>query len=204
MRWSVPRIWEGSTVVIIGGGPSVNDHDLSRLQRHRAIAVNSAYRVAPWSSFLYFRDGDWWYRDGHDEAVAELYGGTVVTTHQGLLDHPWVKCLGHGPQRTGLNPNPEALVRGNHAGHEAIDLAVHLGAARIVLLGYDMTREHGDNFHNSHKRTVDEQTYSMKFKPNIEDAAAHLAAKGIAVVNVSRISKLECFPRVDTLEEVGL
>lgn len=206
MRWTVPRMWEGQTVVIVGGGPSVNDHDLSRLHGYRTIVVNNAYRLLPHAEILFFRDCEWWKadKDGHCRWVdgdRGRFDGLVVSTCQQMADHPRVKYLRHGPERDGLTTEPGRLVRGNHAGHEALNLATHLGASRLFLLGYDMTRAHGDNWHADHKRTVAETAYQRKFKPGIEGAARALERLGVAVTNVSRISTLTCFPRVDTLEE---
>ena len=41
-------------------------------------------------------------------------------------------------QKFGLESARDTLAHGNNSGYAAINLAVHLGAARIVLLGYDM------------------------------------------------------------------
>jgi hypothetical protein len=38
----------------------------------------------------------------------------------------------------GLDLRPGWVRTGGHSGYTAINLAVHLGATRIVLLGYDM------------------------------------------------------------------
>lgn len=206
MRWTVPRLWEGETAVIVAGGPSVNDHDLSRLRGYRTLLINNAYRLLPDADVLYFRDCAWWNasQDNHQrwlDADPPAFSGLIVTSCQQLEEHPRVRYVRHAHERQGLVSDPARLVRGNHAGHEALNLAVHLGAARLVLLGYDMTRCRGDNWHADHKRTVKEETYAHKFKPGIVSAAEVLSKLGVTVINVSAISTLTCFPRVHTLEE---
>ena len=63
--WSVPRLWPGATVACLGCGPSLNADQVVLLRgRARVIAINDAWRVAPWADVLYGCDGRWWRKHG--------------------------------------------------------------------------------------------------------------------------------------------
>jgi len=89
--WTVPPIWEGGEVWIIGGGPSIpvqfgvpdsviNDVArgrkhlsamspyLSPLHHRHVIAVNSAFKLGRWIAVLFFGDLGW-YRKNKDEVT---------------------------------------------------------------------------------------------------------------------------------------
>ncbi len=51
--WPIPKIWNKSTVFIIGGGPSLLDIDLSLLHDKRVIGVNQAYKLGNWIDILW-------------------------------------------------------------------------------------------------------------------------------------------------------
>ena len=56
-----------------------------------------------------------------------------------------IKCMGCSGE-SGLETNDRRALRmGRNGGFQAINLAVHLGAARIILLGYDMQLVDGEN-----------------------------------------------------------
>ena len=76
--WPVPREWEGETVFIVGGGPSVLGVDLEVLRGRRVIVINSSVYAVPWADFLYFGDWRWWNEPENQAAVAS-FAGRVVT-----------------------------------------------------------------------------------------------------------------------------
>lgn len=201
MRWTVKPEWMGETAYIVGGGPSVKDIEPEVLKGRRVIAVNNAYRLFPFADICFFRDYNWYNEDGADgelhQDALERFSGRVVTTDARFKHAKGVHYLEHdkATKRRGLSANPAKLVWGTNSGHEAINLAYHMGVNLIVLIGFDMTREHGDNWHDDHKRTVEERTYKSKFRPGIESVAEILKTAGVDVFNVSPISVLECFER---------
>jgi hypothetical protein len=65
--WEVPEEWRGATAVCIGNGPSLTQAqvDFTRGARDangrvRVIAINDAFKLAPWADVLYFCDDKWW------------------------------------------------------------------------------------------------------------------------------------------------
>lgn len=193
--WSVPKLWPDSTVFILGGGPSVNDLDVSRLRDQRVIAVNSSFLIAPWADCLAFGDSAWltWNR-----AKLHLHTGPFKVTWAGIaatITGLNVHVLGRD-RRSALSTDPR-LVAGSNSGHGAVNLAVHFGARRIVLLGFDMkpSKDGQNNWHTYHPRPTPPSRYAV-FIAEMERAAPLLEGLGIEVLNCCPDSALTCFPVV--------
>ena len=70
--WPVDRYseiapeWSGGTAVLLGGGPSLTLGQVEKVRAAReagavhVIAVNDAYRLAPFADVCYFADSEWW------------------------------------------------------------------------------------------------------------------------------------------------
>lgn len=130
--WTPPRCWQGETAFILASGPSVNTIDLSPLVGRRVIAVKSSHLIWPTADILFFADGRWW----RDPALRpKHFAGLIVTTATDIRD-PRVKIMKKMPPHAlAEERHAVALARTSTTG--AINLAVHLGAARIILLGVD-------------------------------------------------------------------
>lgn len=98
----------------------------------------------------------------------------------------------------GLSLDPELVHTGSNSGYQAINLAVLLGAARILLLGYDM-RITGErtHWHGDHPvgMTNPLQGTLAGWVPAFAGAAADLERLGVVCINCSRETALTCFPR---------
>lgn len=199
--WSVPRDWEGETCAILGCGPSLRGQDLSPLAGLRVIAINDAFRLYPTCDILYFSDRAWW--DGphgrRDNVGRYFRGGCIVTMENdigGIL-----RLRNTGP--TGLETSPDGVRHGSNSGYQCINLAVHLGVRRIILLGFDMRCVDGETHWgprpeqqsvHGFTRTLD--VMLKKFETLVDP----LAAAGVEVVNCSPGSRLTVWPMV-SLEE---
>ena len=61
MTWTAPRLWPGETLACLGVGPSLTAAQVAALRgKTRSIAINDAWRLAPWADVLYACDGRWW------------------------------------------------------------------------------------------------------------------------------------------------
>ena len=186
-RPSVPRLWPGETVVCVGTGPSLTQADVDLCRgRTRVIAVNNAYQVAPWADVLYAADDKWWsWHKG-----APTFAGLKYTIAPTRRAWPGLVVLRNTGQH-GLERDPSGLRTGLNSGYQAIGLAVHLGASRIVLLGYDMM---GDHYFGSHPDKT-----RPPFAPCLKAFATlpgPLAEAGVEVVNATRRTALKTFPCV--------
>ncbi|VGO14734.1 hypothetical protein PDESU_03303 [Pontiella desulfatans] len=198
-RWHIPRECEGGTVYILGGGPSFDPAQHAEALRGKmVIGCNEAFKLgAELVDWCHFTDLQWWIEH---QSELEAYTGTV-TTCQKLVTDERIKLLGgmgsgvefEDSSRIGINRN---------SGLGAMNIAVHLGAVRIVLLGFDMCgQSDAHHWYEREERGSKDGTYRMHRKYALsvwEDLEAH---GGIEVVNASPNSTLPFWPKT-TIEEV--
>lgn len=198
----VPRLWPGETVVCLGSGPSLTPADVDFCRgRARVIAIKDSYRLAPWADALYSADERWW---NHYAASLDFAGQRfALVSHEPKylqsIDTARAHLLTIGGA-TGIDADPRVLRTGNHSGYSVINLAVHLGASRIVLLGYDF-KPAEDGRHNF----FGAKAYAAKNPPYqwmdvYASLVAPLAALGVRVINASRETALNTFERM-TIDE---
>lgn len=191
--WSVPRLWPGADVFLVAGGPSLTGFDWERLRGRKIIAVNRAFEVLSFAQVIYFTDYRFfeWHRDGilAHPAHWKIAGNNRVTD-------PRIRRLttkGKG----GLSTDPAVLHHGANSGYAAINLAVLMGAARLILLGYDLGWHKGrDHWHENHL-VPSRETQLERMLPFYETLPAALADAGVEVVNCSPISRLTMFTQCD-------
>lgn len=207
MIWSAPRIFEGETVCILAGGPSLRGFDATLLAGLRVITVNDAWRIRPTAAVMYFCDGSWWQDqvkrnpkslDGSRYFTDTIYRNLWVKGDVAgeFADHPQVHTLKLSGQR-GFDPDPSALRHGSNSGYQAIHLAVHLGAKRIILLGFDMhVRPDATHWHQEERVANFAQVLKLSMLPHFDTLVRPLAERGIEVLNATPGSALECWPKV--------
>lgn len=190
MPWKPPVIWPGQTVVILGGGPSLNDvrHSLWR-GRYRCVATNTGYRLAP--DVVFFQDGAFWYAQAHGREIERGFSGLVVSTDPGMRKQPRVKAVDRDRSRRkhGLPHADGTFPQITNAGHGAICLAYLLGASRIVMVGFD-GRANG-NWYDGNPTPAEEATFERRFRPGIESTLEPLRTEGVELVNATPGSALE-------------
>jgi len=202
--WVIPELWPNSTVYIIGGGPSVLNTNLPLIHSKRVIGVNCAFSLGAWVDLCYFGDGRW-YHWNHKELRS--FGGLKVTCFAGANVEQWpgVMQVRRGKPE-GIDTRKRHLSWNKNSGGSAINLAYHLGAKRIVLIGYDMKVDENEN-HNWHTKYVGKHTPPIKIYEN-RFLACYKTIKrdadklGIEILNTNPDSALLEFPFVkleDTL-----
>ncbi len=198
---AVPRRWPASTIILLGSGPSLTADDVDRcraIPNTAVLAISDTYRLAPWADVLYSPDARWW--EWHQDALAlPCRKFAIQTVRSGVTRI----APGH---RTLLETDPHYLSTGGHGGWQAINLAVHLGAASLILLGYDMQpdpsnadRHHffGEHPNNTHVR------YSQ-WLPLYDDLPRQLAAVSVTVVNATRSTAIRTVPRVSLAAAIDM
>lgn len=206
--WQVEREWAGETCAIIGGGPSLIPADVEAVRSVgvRAIAVNNAYSDAPWADILLFNDLRWWFWH-HDKPGFVAFRGRKATLHQFELKSKYPDdylLLGNAHARRGLQRGlsltPGWLVPGGNVGYTAMNLAVQLGAAKILLLGVDMGWHNGrTHCHGGHPVKAKEDCYPVMIQA-FHSAVDQLRELDVEVINCSMISRLGCFPKLSVSE----
>lgn len=196
-------MWEGGTVFLIGGGPSLRNMDLRLLRSRRVIGTNSAYTLGDWVDVTLYGDNRWftWNRDRLKD-----YKGLVVTcsTMEKFGPVP-VKRLLRGIEN-GIEERPTHLAWNKNTGAAAINLAYHLTGptGTAVLLGYDMKVDEknglnsGHNWHELHQvhHTPKKTIYEERFLPQFKHIATKARELGFTILNATPGSAIQQFPFV--------
>lgn len=203
MNWVVPPEWVGDVVFILGCGPSLANYsyyDFENVRRAgRVIAVNDSYIKAPWADVLYAHDQKWW--DSNVYQIHNRFMGRYMISIG--ADVSRVKRLRDTGQ-SGLETDPAGLRNGSNSGYQAINLAYHFGARRIVLLGFDM-QVHGQQTHwrerNDGRSPVTfGNTLRLSFLPLFPSLAEGLREEGVSVINATPGSALTVWPHAPLAE----
>jgi hypothetical protein len=91
---------------------------------------------------------------------------------------------------------------GLNSGHQAVALAYFFGCTRILLLGYDMQRSNGRvHWHADHPRSkMGNGGRFHQWQKDMATVGKDLKAAGVEVINCSRKTALDCYPRA-TIQE---
>jgi hypothetical protein len=186
----VPKLIASGLAFCLGGGPSLTQADVDLCRgKGPVVAINDAYRLAPWADVLYAADQQWWkWHDGVPSFTGLRYSlqAAAAAYDVSVLENT-------GPR--GIERAPTGLRTGDNGGYQALNLAVHLGATRIVLLGYDMQRtDNKSHWFGEHPGGGQSPYGSFIAAFDALAASGELAAVGVEVVNCSRQTALTCFP----------
>lgn len=126
--WNIERQWDGKTVAVLASGPSMTAAVVEALAVHKCIAVNYTANLAPAVDMLVALDADpvFW------GAVGDFAGMRVCG-----VDIDTIDALYAGPlyERFAIAPGHEIEIR--NSGLAAIRIAARMGAARVILAGFD-------------------------------------------------------------------
>lgn len=188
------------TVFCLATGPSLTARDVDAVRgRGVVVAVNDAHRLAPWADVLYSSDRYWW---RHYRGVESFHGLKATMEYspgryaKELLrwapEMFFLRLTGH----YGVETRPDGLrTCGQNSGGAAVNLAVHLGARRIVLLGYNMgvpgPKRH---FFGDHPSPLSNMSHFPIWREAFEQMAPELTRLGVQVINCTENTSLSCFP----------
>jgi len=186
--------------VCLASGPSLTAGDIELVRRWReapeveeargVIAVNSTFESATWADALYAMDKPWW------------ASWLPKIRRLGFHGELWAPITISGVRRVQL---PYRIDDCRNSGAGAISLAAHLGARRVIMLGYDCQyapdgRRHHHPDHEPGKGSGNAGSASMMEWPthfrNLRRHHPH-----IEIINCSRSTALTVFPRA-RLEDV--
>lgn len=210
--WAPPELWKSQTAYILGGGPSLLGMDYclgleKLLKDKRVIGVNNAFKFGPWVDACWFGDAHWF--DWNFKSLAK-FSGLKVTCNPKFLtkkqfDEHHILVMNRG-KSNGIEKKAGHIAWNRSSGASAINFAYHLGAKRIILLGFDM---HSDginhNWHKEHKgRSISNSNfnpYERFLKPfkQIKEEADNL---GLEILNATVGSALTIFPMVNIKDAI--
>lgn len=227
MIWSVPRIWQGGEVWILGGGPSVTKQFgipdsivrqvmskvlspsayspyLKSLHDKHVIGINVAYQIGNWIDMVFF--GDDTFFNTHYIQLAK-FPGLKVACHDIVKATKWVKYVPRDASYTatqrkheGLTSNPASVRWNFNSGAAAINIAANAGAKRIFLLGFDMknNEKNDQHWHDVYNRR--DNPVHVPFATHLRgfpQIAKDAKARGIEIINCNPDSAITVFPKIN-------
>lgn len=193
--WSVPREWVGERCLIICGGESVRAQE-AQIKRFagRVIAVKQAVAIRPDADVMFIAGKD----DGRVcRTFFPMFKGQYLIArgpYVGIPERTKVLKRTADPKRLSLEPTHLA---GYDAGTSAINLAFLFGAVEIILAGFDMTGGRWLNGRFPHHLPIPPQRDHDIHMTALPTIAADLKAQGVRVINVSPVSAVTVFEKMD-------
>lgn len=159
------------TFAVLATGPSMSQSVADSVRSLPVVAVSDAWTLAPQAMALVSSDKAWW--DVHPEAHA--FAGRKFCAS--AVSVSGVESL---PGTSGWN-----------SGLLAIRVALHLGAERVLLLGFDMR---GDHFFGRHPEPLknSEPKHFDRFRRQF---AGWAVPAGREIINCTPGSMLDTYPR---------
>lgn len=212
--------WLGSTVIVAATGPSLTEDVAAKCIASglHTVAVNDAYLLFPNADILYACDAAWW---DHHEGVPKFRGerwsshnpdpdskaGSKPIDDKLEAAKRWGLNLIRGEIRPGFSFDSHCIHYGGNSGFQAINIAIHLGAARIILVGFNMRngskptgRGRGSetiyHFFGPHRGPKLRNNDPLTFVPQFNEAARRMNGR-VEIINCTPDSALRCFPWMD-------
>lgn len=188
--------WSDKPIAIIASGPSTSEARLGLLaQRARVIAINNSWLLYPGADALFACDYEWW---KSNQGTPEFQGLKITSDHRAV--HRWeeIKYAKRVLVDSLLVGRKGIIGWGGNSGFQAINLAVHMGAKKIILIGFDMRIDKGLHWHGPHKGklTNPRTSYVDRWRRAIDKVYAQLCDMGISAYNCSPVSHLAAYPKV--------
>jgi hypothetical protein len=204
---TVPRRWfaDDHVCIVAAPGPSLTPGVAEQCRGHDVIVVQDAYRLMPWAPILYGCDVKWWrYHRGALDFAGEKWtieGPGYGNDKRGLAASYGLRVVA-GAYGDTFSVDPARINTGRNSGFQAVGLAIHFGARRIVLVGFDMRECDGRNhFFGNHPHPLHNTKNYKRFVAAFASAAKSLPP-GVSILNATPDSALTCFPFVNLADVV--
>jgi hypothetical protein len=194
-----------TTCVVVASGPSLTVDQCAQVAAAQAagkchtLVVNDNWRLLPDADVLYAADGRWWRL--HWPAVNAGFRGEMWTCKRDTAKQYGICYIDSTPRKPGVSRTPGLIHEGGNSGYQAIGLAYHFGATRIVLIGFDMQHRPGDPPHwfGKHPQGLSNAGGVKDWAPKFNALADDLRAEGVELLNCSLRTALTV-PRTDLTE----
>lgn len=215
----LPKIWNGATAYVIGGGASIvrtfniPDHVvegvrtrrlpvsayapyMTQLHSKHVLGVNVAYQLGSWVDFCFFGDEGFGMKHLHGFCN---YKGKVLTIRdkfaQPCYKHYRITYIAKSNRTNGIDAK-KVCWNGN-SGMAAVNVAYLLGATRIVLVGFDMNVDKDyQHYHQQYRK--EKRAKNLPFKQHLScmDAVKADADKlGVEIINSNPDSAITQFEK---------
>jgi len=197
---------------IAAGGPSLRALSWERLEGKKVIAINRAMYKVPHAKIVYWSDDRFW--EENKGAINAHAAPFKVTAYSDLVRFVYPKDIFtyKFTRLRGYDDSAFGLCTGNNSGYSSINLAVKLGARRVVLLGYDFSYSACGESHwhegyflpDGSRRTHREVTLTHKMLPFFESLREPLQKMRVTVYNANPQSSLKVWPRISIEEALTI
>jgi hypothetical protein len=161
--------------------------------------INTSFRRALWADVLYACDETWW--RAYFPEVARTFQGEKWTVNERVRDAFHINWI-FGVDQAGLSKDPTLISQGKNSGYQAMGLAYLFGATRLLLLGFDFQKSgNRSHWHGDHPPGLGNASFYPGWVNAMNALAIDLKREGIEVINCSRATAIQCFPR-STIQEV--
>ena len=211
-RYMRSGAWKGSRCFIIGGGPSLERFDWSRIATEKVIAVNRSFeKLVTDPAIITSIDTRFWgwlekgilkaskgYEDKPlvDRFIDNRAFRVWAKDHVSCLMPPDILFLTNIGKNGWGHTLAEGLGAGSNSGYWALNMAAVLGASPIYLLGYDMkgASDGKQKWHHPEYPIVSRDTTYRDYQTYFARAATECRNMGVEVVNLNPDSALTAFP----------
>jgi hypothetical protein len=199
-----------TTAVVAATGPSLTPEVANALRGQNVLAVNDAYRLLPFAQVLYACDSAWWnVHKGCPDFQGEKWSshgaaGRIRHNDKSAAASRYGLKLIEGRDGDGFSFEHDVIHYGSNSGFQAINLALLMGARRIILVGFDMRIANGQrHFFGDHpaglRNTSNYQNFIRAF-----DRAATMLPPEVEILNATPGSALRCFPNMSFITALAL
>lgn len=191
--------WKGyyanEDIVCVASGPSIQDDDIALLKKHheagkcKVITVNCSFRLTPWADMLIARDLAWW--ELYGDEMRAVFNGVSWSTSEAVVAK-------YNTEFMRLHKGNRYLAVGSglcdsSSGQQAINLAIYLGARRIILIGFEANANVDKrHFFGSHPGDNPTNALYSEWHTRMSEL---LKATTTPIVNCSTNSAYKCFER---------
>lgn len=186
---SLSRDWEGRSVYIVGGGPSLKAFDFDRLKgRGLVVCVNDAFLHVPWADCVFSIDTVWLRQRGR---VLRQFSGEKVAAvppdfNARMPGFTFLRRL----SGAGFTEDMGSLWTGDNSGFGALHMALQRGASKVALLGFDLTAP--GHWHKGYEWTCRTTNYAA-WVSHFAGLASAAMRQGTHVINCNPLSGIRCF-----------
>jgi len=200
--------WSGQAVAIVASGPSAKKAGAETLEgRMTVAAIKRSWELAPFAAAVYGCDLPWW-RDvrGLPNFTGRKWAHNVQACDRYGLQR--VKVI--SPENKMLFDETGVVGSGGNSGFHMLNLAVQLGATRVLLIGFDVHDRSGIHWYGrniAYQQSNPTEINFRRWRAAFDLAAGQLERRGVEVLNASPISDIKGFARAsvpEALERWGL
>jgi hypothetical protein len=201
--------WTGETVVCMATGPSLTSEqvDVVRNAKVRTIAINdlglsSRNPSASWCDIWYAADQTFWLEPAYEMQARASHALKVCAEDASCRTKNLLAVVDLFLQ---TNDDAKALqfiqgfaVSGGHGGYQCLQLAMSLGASRVLLIGYDC-KPNGEQT-NYFGRKPQHLHKASPYKAWVESYQNLVLREGSTVINCTPGSAIKAYPFADIRE----